>query len=195
VLTRGDCSVTINQTVCFLNNPDPTHIVVVKRILRYIVGTGNLGLTYRKSSDEQEVNKLNVSSDADHVGDDDRRSVSGWCVMLNGAMIFLSSNRQPVTGCGRVHCAPVCVSNDNRSKISDTSSLCYSFTHEHRSIGYHNTPHPLDDSVTRLRYLCVCDNRGSPSKSVSSLSLIYIRVVIYDNRVISSKPTPSPLSQ
>ncbi len=38
VLTRGDCSFAINQTTRFLNNPGSTHIVDVKRILRYIVG-------------------------------------------------------------------------------------------------------------------------------------------------------------
>jgi hypothetical protein len=86
VLTRGDCSFGINQTARFLN-PGPTHIEDVKRILRYITGTASLGLTYRKSDDAQEANKVNASADADHVGADDHRSVSGWCVMLNGAMI------------------------------------------------------------------------------------------------------------
>ena len=84
---RGDCSFAINQTARFLNNPGPTHIAVVKRTLRYIIGTANLGLTYRKSADGQRTNKLNDSTDADHAGANDRRSVSGWCVMLNGAMI------------------------------------------------------------------------------------------------------------
>ncbi len=91
VFYRGDCSFDINQTVRFLNNPGTTHIVVVKRILRYIVGTTNLGLTYRKSTDEQKANKLNGSADADHAGTDDHRSVSGWCVTLNGAIIYLTS--------------------------------------------------------------------------------------------------------
>ena len=34
---------------------------------------------------------LPVSSNADHAGGDDRRSVSGWAVMLNGAMISWAS--------------------------------------------------------------------------------------------------------
>ena len=91
VLTRGDCSFAINQMARFLNNPGTTHIAAVKRILRYTVGTTNLGLTYRKSADEQKENKLNGSADADHAGTDDHRSVSGWCVTLNGAMIYWAS--------------------------------------------------------------------------------------------------------
>jgi hypothetical protein len=97
VLTRGDCSFAINQTARFLNNPGPTHIAVVKRILRYIVGTTNLGLTYRKPADGQRTNELNASADADHAGADDRRSVSGWYVMLNVTTISWVSKRQPVT--------------------------------------------------------------------------------------------------
>jgi len=32
-------------------------------------------------------NQLSASADADHAGADDRRSVSGWAIMLAGAMI------------------------------------------------------------------------------------------------------------
>ena len=68
----------------------------MKRILRYFAGTVNLGLTHRKSDTSQETNKLNGSGDADHVGVDDSRSVSGWCVMLNDTMISWVSKRQPI---------------------------------------------------------------------------------------------------
>jgi hypothetical protein len=42
-------------------------------------------------------NHITASADADHAGGKDRRSVSGWAVMLNGAMVTWSSKRQPVT--------------------------------------------------------------------------------------------------
>jgi hypothetical protein len=32
-------------------------------------------------------NHITASADADHAGGKDRRSVSGWAVMLNGAMV------------------------------------------------------------------------------------------------------------
>ena len=59
----------------------------MKRIFRYIAGTASLGLTHRKSADNQEANNLNASAEADHAAADDRRSVSGWCVILNDTMI------------------------------------------------------------------------------------------------------------
>jgi len=42
-------------------------------------------------------NQLSASADADRAGADDRRSVSGWAIMLTGAMIAWLSKRQPVT--------------------------------------------------------------------------------------------------
>ena len=97
VLTRGNCSFDINQTVRFLNNPGSTHIVVVKRITRYFVGTGNLGLTCQKSANSQEANILDTSDDDDHAGADDHRSVSGWWLMLNDVMISWVSKWQSAT--------------------------------------------------------------------------------------------------
>ena len=65
-----------------------------------------MGLTYRKDAGESSLvsagisispNQLSASADADHAGGKDRRSISGWAVMLNGAMVTWSSKRQPVT--------------------------------------------------------------------------------------------------
>ena len=38
-------------------------------------------------------NQLSASADADHAGADDRRSVSGWAIMLAGAMIAWLSRK------------------------------------------------------------------------------------------------------
>ena len=46
---------------------------------------------------ETGPNQLSASADADHAGADDRRIVSGWAIMLAGAMKAWSSKRQPVT--------------------------------------------------------------------------------------------------
>jgi hypothetical protein len=104
--TRGDCSFAVNQCARFMSNPGPTHIAAARRILRYLAGTRSLGLTYRKSAvdpamesvgKQSKPNQLTASADADHAGGKDRRSVSGWTVMLNGAMVTWSSKRQPIT--------------------------------------------------------------------------------------------------
>ena len=106
LLTRGDCSFAVNQCARFMANPGPTHIAAAKRILRYLAGTRSPGITYRRGAVDPSLlsigmetgpNQLSASSDADHAGADDCRSVSGWAIMLAGEMIAWSSKRQPVT--------------------------------------------------------------------------------------------------
>ncbi len=174
VLTRGDCSFAINQTARFLNNPGPSHIAVVKRILRYIAGTASLGLTYRKSNDAQEANNLNASADADHTGANDRRSVSGWCVMLNGSMISWASKRQPVTAISSTEsefysvsqCVVECVylrrlmekigyAKKSPTLIAQDNMACIYHTQGARM--YHKAKH-IDTRVYKVRELSSGDN-------------------------------------
>ena len=79
-----------------MSNPGPTHIAAVKRILRYLAGARSLCITYRRNASDASLEsvgigstplQLSASSDADHAGADDRRSVSVWAVILGGAMV------------------------------------------------------------------------------------------------------------
>jgi hypothetical protein len=106
VFTRLDCCFTVNQLVRFMSNPGPSHVAAGRRVLRYLAGTRSLGITYRRSGQDAEVtsvgghvlsNTLIASADTDHAGAKDRRSVSGWALMLNGASVTWSSKRQTVT--------------------------------------------------------------------------------------------------
>jgi len=104
--TRGDCSFAVNQCARFMSNPGPTHIAAAKRILRYLTGTQSLDITYKRGALDPSLlsvgvetgpNQLSASVDADHAGADDRRSVSGWAIILAEAMIAWSSKSQPFT--------------------------------------------------------------------------------------------------
>jgi len=90
----------------FMSNPEPTHIAAAKRVLRYLAGTRSVGITYRRGAVDPSLlsvgvrtapDQLSASADSDHAGADDRRSVSGWAIMLAGAMIAWTSKHQPVT--------------------------------------------------------------------------------------------------
>ena len=104
--TRGDCSFAVNQCARFMHNPGPTHIAAIKRVLRYLAGTRNRGITYRRDAPDPAAlamgkhvgaNQITASADADHAGAKDRRSISGYAIMLAGAMVMWTSKRQPVT--------------------------------------------------------------------------------------------------
>ncbi|GJT03806.1 retrovirus-related pol polyprotein from transposon TNT 1-94 [Tanacetum coccineum] len=67
-------------------NPKESHLVVVKRIFRYLKGTPNLGLWYPKRSGFD----LKAYSDSDYVGCNlDRKSTSGGCQIRREKLVFL----------------------------------------------------------------------------------------------------------
>jgi len=70
----------------FQSDPRESHLTVVKRIFRYLKGTTNLGLLYRKSLDYNDV---------DYAGDRiERKSTSGNCQFLGENLISWASKRQ-----------------------------------------------------------------------------------------------------
>lgn len=94
--TREDLAFPVLQCARFMANPGPSHIAAAKRILRYLKGTREVGITYTR--DSAVANQLYAYVDADHAGDPEgRRSVTGYCVMMNGGAISWESKRQKVT--------------------------------------------------------------------------------------------------
>lgn len=91
-LTRPDILYAVNKVCQFLHAPTTTHWSAVKRILRYVNGTINMGLKIRKSSSML----VSALSDADWVGCvDDRRSTGGFAVFVGPNLISWSARKQP----------------------------------------------------------------------------------------------------
>ena len=75
----------------FQANPKECHLVAVKRILRYLVHTHNLGLWYPKGSRFDLLGYL----DSDYTGCKvDRKSTSGTCQFLRRSLVSWSSKKQ-----------------------------------------------------------------------------------------------------
>jgi hypothetical protein len=89
-ITRPEITYAVQQACLFMNAPRSSHMNLVKRIIRYIKGTLDLGTTITPSS-----TALVAYSDADWAGcPDTRRSTSGFCVFLGDNLISWSSKRQ-----------------------------------------------------------------------------------------------------
>ncbi|KAM9842570.1 uncharacterized protein ACBR49_013979 [Aulostomus maculatus] len=89
--TRPDIAQAVSAVSKFNANPDAAHLTAVKRILRYLKGTVNLGLKYEHS----ESGTLIGFSDADWAGDqDDRRSTTGNIFLLSGGAVSWLSKKQ-----------------------------------------------------------------------------------------------------
>nr|CAB3464295.1 unnamed protein product [Digitaria exilis] len=79
--TRPDIAYAVQQVCLHMHDPREPHLAALKRILRYIRGTLDLGLLLRPSTTVD----LTVYTDADWAGcPDTRRSTSGYAVFLGG---------------------------------------------------------------------------------------------------------------
>jgi len=86
--TRPDLAYAVQQVCLHMHDPREPHLAALKRILRYVRGTLDLGLHIRASSQSDLV----VYSDADWTGcPDTRKSTSGYAVFLG---VSWSSKRQ-----------------------------------------------------------------------------------------------------
>lgn len=95
VCTRPDiayvCSKLSQYNTCF----NKTHWLAAKRVLRYLLGTIDYGLTYRKGGSTVEI-----SSDADWAGDIvDRRSYTGLISKFGSSVINWESRKQQTVAC------------------------------------------------------------------------------------------------
>jgi hypothetical protein len=104
-LTRPDISFAVNKVCQFLHEPTTTHFSAMKRILRYIRGTTNLGLRIRKSKSmmigafglrirKSKSMMISAFSYVDWAGCvDDRWSTSGFAVLLGENLISWTARK------------------------------------------------------------------------------------------------------
>ncbi|XP_060675580.1 secreted RxLR effector protein 161-like [Ziziphus jujuba] len=91
-LTRPDISFVVGVVSRYMQSPKKPHLEAVRRILRYVKGTINLGLLYKRG----EECKLVGYYDADYAGDHDtRRSTTGYIFSLGSGAVSWCSKRQP----------------------------------------------------------------------------------------------------
>src|ERR1044072_6265331 len=92
-ITRPDISFPVSVVSQFLNSPCESHWNAVVRILRYIKGSPGKELVY---TDKGHTYVFGYA-DADWAGDvNDRRSTSGYCVLIGGNLISWKSKKQTV---------------------------------------------------------------------------------------------------
>lgn len=91
--TRPDIMYVISFLSRFMDCPIELHYNTTKRVLRYLKGTTNFGILYRKGGKEQMIGY----TDSDYAGDlDDRKSTSGYVFLMSSGVVSWLSKKQPI---------------------------------------------------------------------------------------------------
>ncbi len=120
--TRPDIAFAVGIACRAMSDPKQDDWGKVKRILRYLVGTPQLGLWFRK----QVPNASFVCgfSDADWGGDTQgRRSTSGYVCLVAGCLVSWSSRKQPIVALSTMEAEYVAMAHVAREVLSLSSLL------------------------------------------------------------------------
>ncbi|XP_048226569.1 uncharacterized mitochondrial protein AtMg00810-like [Ricinus communis] len=91
--TRPEIMHSVSQISRYMESPTKMHLAAAKRILRYLQGTRDFGLFFKKGIKSDLVGY----TDSDYAGDvDDRKSTYGCIFMMGSAAVSWSSKKQPI---------------------------------------------------------------------------------------------------
>ena len=132
--TRPDLTFAVSKVARYSADPRQEHWTAVKRILRYLKGTINYGITYSKDSRDDLVGYC----DADWAGDVcDRKSTSGYVFCVSGSPVSWRSKKQSCVALSTAEAEYVALSAAAqeavwlRNLMEDLSRECQSVTTIH----------------------------------------------------------------
>ena len=95
VLTRPDIATVVGLLARHMQKPGKTHWDALQCILRYLKGTIDYRLVYTNTAHENNRIDLQVYCDSDWAGNlSDRKSMTGYVIMINGTAIGWRSTKQ-----------------------------------------------------------------------------------------------------
>jgi hypothetical protein len=93
--TRPDIAFAINRLASYTTNPSMKHYDMLKRILRYLAGTKEYAITYRKSYTKSTP--VIGYADTAHANTDEQKSTSGIVFTSAGGAILWKSKKQTLS--------------------------------------------------------------------------------------------------
>jgi len=90
---RPDLVYNVSLISRYMAKPTKLHLQAAKRILRYLKGTFDYGIMYKKVSSNDMV----AYTDSDYAGDlDDRKSTYSYVFLLSSGVVSWLSKKQPI---------------------------------------------------------------------------------------------------
>ena len=92
--TRPDIIFAIHCLASYTANPSMQHQIMLKSVLKYLVGTRSHGITYQKTTDQQQIVRY---VDAGFTNTDKKKSTTGITFITRGGAILWRSKKQTLT--------------------------------------------------------------------------------------------------
>jgi transposase InsO family protein len=184
--TRPDLSNAVRELTKCMDGATEAAFKEMKRIIKFVLDTKTFGLKLHPISDKELKWELTVYSDSDWAGDkEDRRSIGGFVIFLNGALIMwrsraqksvaLSSSEaefyalseaakeikfiaQVLLSMGISVQLPIYVNVDNIGAIFMTENASTSSRSRHMDTRYHFTREMQDEGLIKVIFVKSADN-------------------------------------
>jgi hypothetical protein len=117
--TRPDISFAVNRLAAYTANPSLQHYGALKRVLRYLAGTKTLGITYRKTQDNNQSSKnlFYGFADTSHASEDDMKSVTGYVFLAGGGAVTWKSKKQTIIALSTTEAEYIALSEAGREAV------------------------------------------------------------------------------
>ena len=200
--SRPDLSFSVGVCARYQAKPKVSHLNAVKRIIKYVKGTENLGVYYSRNSNENLVGYC----DADWAGcADDRKSTSGGCFFLGNNLISWLSKKQNSVSlstaeaeyiamgscCSQLiwmkqmsadygmHAGPLLVYCDNKSAIDISKNPVQHSRTKHIDIRHHFIRELVEDNQVVIDHVVT----DSQLADIFTKSLEYTRFITLRNAI------------
>jgi hypothetical protein len=117
VATRPDIAFPVFRLAAYTADPSLQHWTAAKKILRYLAGTKQEGITYRPSDKPDNAPIITGYSDASFASHDDMTSISGYVFLSGGSAITWGSKKQLSTSLSTTESEYTCLADAAREAI------------------------------------------------------------------------------
>lgn len=201
VATRPDISFAVSNVSRYLEKPAEAHVNAVKRILKYIKGTTDMGIRFEGG----KILDFCGYSDADYAGDKKTgRSTSGYVFMFGGGIISWCSERQKSVALSTTESEYMAAAHaikelvwlegllstlidlnkpiffmDNQSAIRLVKNPEFHKRTKHINVRYHFIREKFEDGVFELKYVSTDDQLADiMTKALPRVKHQYFRTLL-----------------
>lgn len=122
--TRPDLAFAVGQLSRFVAKPSSKHVGALKRVVRYLAGTMDYGITYTRSPEEAMCVELEGYCDSDWANDSEtRKSTTCFVFTLAGGAISWMSRRQTIVALSTAEAEYVAACEATMEAIAESNIL------------------------------------------------------------------------